>query len=86
MTELKPDQQLPLLVRFGFAMSGPVTVKPMKPCQCHRNVSRLWKAKRRNIIAIATGYALTDNDGLWQQHSWAIQHKGILETTVIRVT
>jgi hypothetical protein len=79
-----PDQDVPRLIDFGFVMSGPVTLKEMKPNQCHRNVSKLWKAKRRNIVGIGTGYALTEDDGLWRQHSWAIQREGILETTVLR--
>lgn len=80
----KPDLDVPLLIKFGFVMSGPVTFKPMKPSQCHRNVSKLWKAKHRKIVAIGTGYALSEGDGLWRQHSWAIQREHILETTALR--
>ena len=36
------------------------------------------------MVAIATGYALSD-DGLWRQHTWGILRDGILETTEARI-
>jgi hypothetical protein len=51
---------------------------------CHQNVAAAWRNRRTGIIAIATGYALSD-DGLWRQHSWGILRNGILETTEVRI-
>ncbi|MDR3674477.1 MAG: hypothetical protein P4N24_03235 [Acidobacteriota bacterium] len=56
----------------------------MKDSLCHENVAAVWKARRFEIIAIATGYALSD-DGLWRRHSWGILRNGVLETTEARL-
>jgi hypothetical protein len=56
----------------------------MNVSSCHQNVASVWKKRRFGIVAIATGYALTQ-DGLWRQHSWGILRDGVLETTVVRV-
>ena len=77
------DCQVPALVRAGFAMDGHVALKIMRPCACHRNVSRLWARKRSGLIGIGTGYALS-SDGLWRQHSWGVGRLGIVETTEAR--
>jgi hypothetical protein len=81
-----PDEDIPSLVRKGEMMDGPVTRRPMRVSRCHHNVADLWRGKRKRsrIIAIATGYALSD-DGLWRQHSWALTNSGIIETTEPRV-
>jgi hypothetical protein len=76
----RPDPDLPRLLERGFLMSGPVSVKTMKPSMCHQNVAAIWKVRRKGVVGIATGYALSD-DGLWRQHSWAILPDGVLETT-----
>jgi len=77
------DTVLGLLIEQGFVMSGPVKRKPMTDSACHDNVSRLWMLKKREIVGIGTGYALS-GDGLWRQHSWGIHRDGIVETTVPR--
>ncbi|HTM12757.1 MAG TPA: hypothetical protein VL127_07585 [Bryobacteraceae bacterium] len=78
------DPDAPLLIRFGFAMSGSVEKKVMERSACHKNIAALWIAKQSRLLAIGTGYALSD-DGLWRQHSWGIRRNGILETTESRV-
>lgn len=51
--------------------------------QCHSN-SALY-ALRNDNYKICTGYAYTEEDGLWRQHSWLLNSKGdILETTKIK--
>ena len=76
----KPDSDIPSLLQAGFVTSGPITLKIMKSSSCHQNVAALWNHKKAGIVALATGYALSD-DGLWRQHSWGILRNGILETT-----
>ncbi len=51
---------------------------------CHQNVSTVWQSKVPKLIAVGTGYALSE-DGLWRQHSWGVLRDGLLETTVVRV-
>jgi hypothetical protein len=49
---------------------------------CHANAAILWVDG--TVIAIGTGYALSD-DGLWRQHSWGIDADGtVVETTFER--
>jgi hypothetical protein len=51
---------------------------------CHGNAARLWMCDRKKY-AIATGWALSA-DGVWRQHSWALDPKGrVVETTVPRL-
>jgi hypothetical protein len=51
--------------------------------RCHWNVAALYTAAKSNI-QICYGYGLSP-DGLWRQHSWAVDRKGIVETTERRV-
>jgi hypothetical protein len=44
----------------------------------------LWLKKEEELVAVATGYALSD-DGLWRQHSWGMRRDAIIETTEARV-
>jgi hypothetical protein len=80
----KPDGDVAALLESGFVTSGPITLKIMKCSSCHENVAVLWKRRQAGIIAIATGYALSE-DELWRQHSWGILRDGILETTEARL-
>jgi hypothetical protein len=75
-----PDDFVTTLLECGFLTDGPITMCKMAASSCHRNVATLWKQRQRGIVAIASGYALSD-DGLWRQHSWGILRDGILETT-----
>jgi hypothetical protein len=80
----KPDPDIPMLLKSGFMTNGPVKLKTMNSRACHQNVAAVWKARKFGIVAIATGYALSE-DGLWRQHSWGILRDGILETTKLRL-
>lgn len=75
-----PDDFVTTLLECGFLIDGPITTYKMAPSSCHRNVATLWKQRQQGIVAIATGYALSD-DGLWRQHSWGILRDGVLATT-----
>ena len=80
------DPFVPILEKWGEVMEGRVTYRRMEPSQCHLNVARLWeeRKKRSRLIGVATGYALSD-DGLWRGHSWGLNKRGMIETTVSRV-
>lgn len=48
--------------------------------RCHSNSASY--ALRNDSYKICTGYAYTEEDGLWRQHSWVLNEKGeVLETT-----
>ena len=74
------DPDLPIIVSSGFLMHGPVKFKKMRSSLCHQNVAALWRKQAHDMVAIATGYALS-SDGLWRQHSWGLLRNGVLETT-----
>jgi hypothetical protein len=76
----KPDSDVAALLESGFLTAGPIVLKIMKCSSCHQNVAALWKTRKAGLVAIATGYALSE-DGLWRQHSWGVRRDGILETT-----
>lgn len=80
----KRDLDVPLLLEQGFLTSGPLRLKMMRSSSCHQNVASVWAKRKFGIVAIATGYALSE-DGLWRQHSWGILRDGILETTEARL-
>jgi hypothetical protein len=80
----KPDPDIPGLLESGFLISGTVVLKQMMRSSCHQNISALWSMPKRQIIGIATGYALSE-DGLWRQHTWGLLRNGILETTETRL-
>lgn len=77
------DHDAPMLIHAGFLMSWPVRLRKMERSACHQNVARLWGRDRGGLTAIGTGYALSEG-GLWRQHSWGIERRGIVETTQIR--
>jgi hypothetical protein len=76
----EPDPDLENLLIRGHAIEGTVRFEEMAENSCHWNVAALWLQKKQSLIAVATGYALSE-DGLWRQHSWGIQENAILETT-----
>jgi hypothetical protein len=78
------DPDIPALLDRGFTMHGPPKMKRMRSSMCHQNVSTVWQSKVPKLIAVGTGYALSE-DGLWRQHSWGVLRDGLLETTVVRV-
>ncbi len=78
------DPDVPRLLQCGFLMSGPILFKPMKASMCHQNVSAIWAKRRKGLVGVATGYALS-KDGLWRQHSWGVMRDGVLESTEKRM-
>jgi len=65
-------------------------LKKGAPSQCHRNTCDLWEANHADReVAIATGYALTDDDGMWRQHTWLLHRRvrsvQVVETTTKRI-
>lgn len=80
----RPDSVLSLLIDSGFVMAGPVRCEIMDDSACHENVARVWSVKQHGIVGIGTGYALSEDDGLWRAHSWGLLREGVLETTVER--
>ena len=79
---LGPEPDMTSLVRSGFVVQGQVLLKLMDPNACHLNASKLWVQHKHGIVAIGTGYALSD--GVWRQHSWGVRREGLIETTGIR--
>jgi hypothetical protein len=76
----EPDPDLEDLLKHGYIIGGTVRFEEMAENSCHWNVAALWLQKKQELVAVATGYALSD-DGLWRQHSWGMQDGAILETT-----
>jgi hypothetical protein len=77
----EPDLEKILARGISFS-GGNVNLQPGDPSDCHRNTARLWK-KEAGRVSIATGWALS-SDGLWLQHSWAINGTTVIETTARR--
>lgn len=75
-----PEPDLKDLLSEGIVMKEAIYFEEMARSNCHKNVAVLWQQKSGNLIALATGYALSD-DGLWRQHSWGIRSGAIVETT-----
>ena len=80
----KCDNDIPALLVQGFSTFGPIRLHVMNRNSCHQNIAALWRNREHGIVAIATGYALSE-DGLWRQHSWGILRDGMLETTKERL-
>jgi hypothetical protein len=76
------ERDIKRLLRRGQLMSSPqVQMQPGELRQCHSNSANIWK-KHRKICRIVTGYALTEDDRMWRQHSWVLHNDGyIIETT-----
>jgi hypothetical protein len=74
----QPEDDLKALVARGRTFEDLAVTEPpaealpyMRDSQCHANVATLYEARPRRIV-ICTGWALSA-DGLWRQHSWAIE-------------
>ena len=80
----KREPDISALLESGFVMCGAVKLAAMKANLCHQNVASVWRSRKRGIVGVGTGYALSE-DGLWRQHSWGVLREGILETTKERV-
>jgi hypothetical protein len=79
----EPDPDVDNLLVNGSVIEGTVHLEEMAENSCHWNVATLWLQKKENLVAVATGYALSA-DGLWRQHSWGMRNNAILETTRTR--
>lgn len=81
------DESLAMLERLGRAAEieqpRSVRVDEMEPNQCHRNSLMCW-ARSLGAEKVWYGYALS-TDGLWRQHSWVRDDRGIIDTTALRV-
>jgi len=72
------------ILKRGFAQAGKkVKIRRGERSRCHANAAALWK-ENPGEVRIVTGYALTKDDGLWRQHTWALKKGRIVETTVKR--
>lgn len=84
------DEDVQSILERGQLWYGDhMTLMKGTPSQCHRNSCNLWAQNcADNEVAIATGYALT-NDGMWRQHSWLLHRKSrsvrVIETTTKRI-
>lgn len=81
----EPDPDLDdVLERGQTAVAERVRRRQGLPSECHSNVARLYY-RSAGALRIVTGYALSP-DGLWRQHSWAMEGDDtIVETTDSRV-
>lgn len=75
-----PEPDLKDLLCEGAVMKEAIHFEEMARSNCHKNVALLWQQRSGDLIALATGYALSD-DGLWRQHSWGMRSNAIFETT-----
>jgi hypothetical protein len=64
-------------------MEATVHLEEMAENSCHWNVAALWLQRKEDLVAVATGYALSA-DGLWRQLSWGMRPNAIFETTRVR--
>jgi len=83
------EEDLKIILERGQVWYGDnVAFKKGEKSQCHNNSAYLWDVNREKV-RIATGYALSEDDGIWRQHSWAIWNKPrknkVVETTNPRV-
>lgn len=79
-----PEPDLAKILARARSWSGKdAELRAGRASDCHANASRLWRgdARRHRIV---TGYALTDDDGLWRQHTWALDGDQLVETTEAR--
>jgi hypothetical protein len=67
------------LLTRGRLVELPVKMRKGGPHLCHVNAAALW-AKYPDRYTLVEGYALAD-DGVWLQHSWAVDQTHIQETT-----
>lgn len=73
------ESDMQALLQSGRKVNGKVIVKAMPDNRCHQNVVELWRESGKTTFGIGTGFGL--NDGLWRQHTWAMDDDVIVETT-----
>jgi hypothetical protein len=74
-------RELRTMVAVGQTYALPVRLHVMRARCCHENVDELFRDKGYDF---GTGWAYTEDDGLWRQHSWAFDGDTIVETTTPR--
>lgn len=82
------EEDLDKLLERGKIISGKPRLikKGMRPSRCHQNSIYYHNryTKQKPELRIVTGWALTEDDGFWRQHTWLVNKNEIIETTVIR--
>jgi len=83
------DPDTPDILSRGQLWPGAGAIKVKgRPCGCHENSSRYW-ARHMDDTLLVTGYALSEDDGMWRQHSWCVvlgeDGPRIVETTEPRL-
>lgn len=66
---IMPEPHLEMLLERGSKFGAKSLSDKLNRCQCHSNVSFLWKNNKPEDFKITTGYALSA-DGIWRQHTW----------------
>jgi len=82
------EEDLDKLLERGKVIAGKprLITKGMQPSRCHQN-SVYYHDKhieKKPDLKIVTGWGLSEDDGLWRQHTWLVNRNEIIETTVIR--
>jgi hypothetical protein len=70
-----PDSTIPLMIANGIVFPSRVDLRKMRDSGCHINAARLWSEKRYGIIAVGSGFALSE-DGLWRAHTLGVSTIG----------
>jgi hypothetical protein len=79
-----PDSTIPFMIANGIVFPSHGVLRKMQHSDCHINAAQLWSEKQFGIIAVGSGFALSE-DGLWRTHSWGFDDRGrVIETTVKR--
>jgi hypothetical protein len=79
-----PDSTIPFMIANGIVFPSRVVLRKMQTSHCHVNAAQLWSEKQHGIIAVGSGFALSEN-GLWRPHPWGLDDRGyVIETTVKR--
>jgi hypothetical protein len=73
---MTPEPDLAALLAGATVQPSPVAELDLGG-NCHANVAKLWI--EGGAAGIGTGYGLID--GLWRQHSWAVDADGALRET-----
>lgn len=85
-----PEPDLEKIMARGQLWYGDIAIKKAgKASRCHSNSALYWlKNSKEQMLAIATGYALSE-DGMWRQHSWCVKRGKrslhVIETTCKRI-
>jgi len=76
----QPEPHLDRILKRGETFDGRgARLELMRVSRCHSNAAQLWGTDPERY-RLATGWALS-GDGIWRQHSWALEGDRIVETT-----